>query len=105
MFWQLKVAAAVVVLGLSFYMGKVWEQSRWQAKELAWQKQLNEQKKQAEKVAYDYEIKLQDKRTIEKEIVKEVFVEVSKPVYSCQLPADGLRVINKAVRTANTGKP
>lgn len=105
MFWQVKVAAAAVVLALSFYMGKVWEKSVWQAREIAWQKKIDEQKKQAEKVAYEYELQIGKLRSESKEVVREVFVEVSKPVYSCQLPADGLRVINKAVRSANSSKP
>lgn len=105
MFWQVKVAAVVLVAALSFYMGKTWEKSFWQAKELAWQKQIDEQKKQAEKVAYEYETQIGKLRSESKEVIREVYVEVSKPVYQCNLPVDGLRVINKAVTNANSSKP
>jgi hypothetical protein len=105
MFWQVKVAAAVLLAALSFYMGKTWEKSIWQARELAWQKQINEQRKEAEKVAYEYELQIGKLRSEAKDIVREVYVEVSKPVYQCNLPADGLRVINKAVTSANSSKP
>lgn len=105
MFWQVKVAAAVLIAALSFYMGKTWEKSIWQARELAWQKQINEQKKEAEKVAYEYELQIGKLRSEAKDIVREVYVEVSKPVYQCNLPADGLRVINKAVTSANSSEP
>jgi hypothetical protein len=105
MFWQVKLAAAVGALALAFYMGKVWEQSSWQAKELKYLATIEEHKKQAEKVAYEYEIERASRAIEQREIIREVFVEVAKPVYSCQLPADGLRVINKAIASANAGKP
>lgn len=104
MFWQVKVAAAVVCLALSFYMGKTWELSTWQAKELKYKAQVEEHKKQAEKVAYEYEIERASRAIEQREVIREVFVEVAKSDYSCQLPADGLRVVNKAIASANSAK-
>ena len=100
-----KIAAAVMVLAGSFYMGKVYEQSSWQAKELDYQAQLEQKNKDAEKVAHDYETERSKRAGEQREIVREVYVEISKPDYSCPLPADGLRIINKAINTANSGKP
>lgn len=100
-----KIGAVALVVATSFYMGKVWEKSVWQAKELAMQKTIDEQRKHAEKVAYEYETELQRLRTNSKEVVREVFIEVNKPVYACPLPADGLRIINKAINAANASKP
>lgn len=99
-----KIALAAVLLAGSFYMGKVWEMSSWQAKELDYQAQIEQKNKDAEKVAHDYETERAQRASQQREIVREVYVEISKPSYSCPLPADGLRIINKSIETANTGK-
>lgn len=99
-----KIAAVALILAGSFYMGKVWEQSSWQAKELEYQAKIDKQNKDAEKVAYDYETERTKRAAEQREIVREVYVEISKPVYKCDLPADGLRIINRAIATANSGK-
>jgi uncharacterized protein HemX len=101
----IKLVSALIALAGAFYMGKVWEQSTWQAKELKYLAQIEDQKKQADKVAYEYENERARLAAQQREIIREVYVEISKPDYSCQLPADGLRIINKAVTAANAGKP
>lgn len=101
----IKIAAVALVLAGAFYMGKVWEQTTWQKKELAYLAQIEVQKKLSDKVAYDYETE-RDKRAIaQREVIREVYTEVARTDYSCQLPADGLRIINKAIAAANASKP
>lgn len=99
-----KIAAVAIILAGSFYMGKVWEKSTWQEKELEHQATIDKLNKDAERIAYDYETERAKRATEQREIVREVYVEISKPVYSCSLPADGLRIINRAIATANSGK-
>ena len=101
----IKLGSVLIALAGAFYMGKVWEQSTWQAKELKYLAQIEGHKQQANKVAYEYENERAQRAAQQRQVVREVFVEISKPDYSCQLPADGLRVINKAITTANAGKP
>lgn len=101
----IKIGAVAIVLAGAFYMGKVWEKSTWQAKELEYQAQIDKQNKDAEKVAYEYETERAARSIEQREVIRNIYVEVSKPDYSCQLPVDGLRIINKAVATANGTKP
>jgi len=100
-----KIASVVLALAGAFYMGTVWELSTWQKKELNYLAQIEGQKKQADKVAYEYETERAKRAIEQREVVREVYVEVAKSGYSCQLPADGLRIVNKAITAANTGKP
>lgn len=100
----LKIAAVALALSGSFYMGKVWEQSTWQAKELAHQAHIEKLNKDAEKVAYEFETERANRAIEQKEIVREVYVEISKPDYACNIPANGLRILNRAIATANSGK-
>lgn len=101
----IKLGSALIALAGAFYMGKVWEQSTWQAKELKYLAQIEDQKIQADKVAYEYENERARRSAQQREVVREVYVEVAKSDYSCLLPADGLRIINKAITAANAGKP
>lgn len=101
----LKIGGGVLVLAGAFYMGKVWEQSTWQAKELTYLAKIEEQKIKADKVAYEYENERAQRAAQQREVVREVYIEVSKPGYTCQLPADGLRILNKAIASSNAGKP
>ena len=101
----IKLGSALIALAGAFYMGKVWEQSTWQAKELKYLAQIEDQKIQADKVAYEYENQRAALAARQREVVREVYVEVAKSEYSCLLPTDGLRILNKAVTAANAGKP
>lgn len=101
----IKLGSVLIVLAGAFYMGKVWEQSTWQAKELKYLAQIEDQKIQADKVAYEYENERSALAARQREVIREVYVEVAKSEYKCPIPADGLRIINKAVTAANAGKP
>lgn len=100
----IKIGSVVLALAGAFYMGKVWELSTWQKKELNYLSQIEDQKKQADKVAYEYETERAKRAIEQREVIREVYIEVAKSDYSCQLPTDGLRIVNKAIAAANAGK-
>lgn len=96
--------AVTSILLICFLAGWFVNGWRWEAKAYAAEQQLIKKSQEQQKLAESYEELRQKKDKVQNEIVKQVYIETSKPAYDCRIPESGMLLIHKAVETANSGK-
>lgn len=101
---NLRFIVIVSVLTISFLAGWWINGWRWEAKSYAATQLMAKQAKDMQKLAEDYELIQQSKDKVQNVITKQVYIETSKPDYTCRIPDTGLQLLRNAVETANSGK-
>lgn len=101
---NLRFVAIVSTLTICFLAGWWINGWRWEAKLYSSEQNRIKQALVIQKYAEDYELIQQSKDTVQNVITKQVYIETSKPDYTCRIPDTGLQLLRNAVETANSGK-
>lgn len=101
---NLRFIVIIVTLSLSFLSGWWINGWRWEAKAYVLEQKYTKQALAIQKLTEDYLIIQKTKDARQNIITKQVYLETTKPEYSCIIPPAGLLILNKAVTTANASK-
>jgi len=101
---NLRFVIVVSTLTICFFAGWWINGWRWEAKSYAATQLLMKQSADMQKMAEEYELIQQSKDTVQNVITKQVYIETTKPDYTCRIPDTGLQLLRNAVETANSGK-
>lgn len=97
----IKISLCVAGLLASFYLGSVFEESKWQKRELDIQTREQQSRKVADNIALEYEQLKDSKNAQSSKILREVYKEIRSPSYSCLIPLDGVQLLAKSINSAN----